>query len=459
MDKLRLETLAVRVVEWHNRHPLARRIGVQHVQSIGYVALPYRAGDAGAPSPKGEASAPSPAGDASAPQPAPAGDVPAGASLRERAMARVRQPAAARPAQAASGRPPEAAFDEAFLESISPPLVARWAAQHARELSVEPNDGPVRRVAATGAGSMRAFYAMTALIEIAGQRSRVLVGPGEQPAVLGRRLWSRPRMAAVAGALVVAAGLAWIWQNVPLQGLAPAASPAASSASSAVAASAPVPVAQPAGALAAAPQPAASTRPAVALRADAVPMAASAAVPAATAKPASAPIVVAATPKPALAPPPAASAPASAPAAIAPPLDVEPQLGRITLPPLNLPHGDAARNAARAKLAASAAAQGQASAAAQKSEPRGAMAAAAAPGAPAFAVSTRILRTRAESEQVMVAMQALLATTGARGVRVEIVPAGADWRVVGWPFARRDEADRARALLASRGMRVEVVDF
>lgn len=88
-----------------------------------------------------------------------------------------------------------------------------------------------------------------------------------------------------------------------------------------------------------------------------------------------------------------------------------------------------------------------------------AMAAAATPGAPTFAVTTRSLRTRAESEQVMVAMQALLATAGARGMRVEIVPSGADWRVVGWPFVRRDDAERARALLASRGMRVQVMDF
>ena len=119
-------------------------------------------------------------------------------------------------------------------------------------------------------------------------------------------------------------------------------------------------------------------------------------------------------------------------------MDVEPHLGRITLPPLNLPNGNAARPPRDAASAAARAAPQRAS---------------------SFAVSTRIVRTRAESEQLRVAMQALLTTSGARDVRVEIVPAGADWRVVGWPFAKRDEADRARALLASRGMRVEVVDF
>ena len=131
-----------------------------------------------------------------------------------------------------------------------------------------------------------------------------------------------------------------------------------------------------------------------------------------------------------------ASASGVAPAA--PPVDVEPQLGRITLQPLNLPNGHAARPS---RDAASAAAKPL------------------SPVAPSFAVSTRIVRTRAESEQLRVAMQALLTASGARDVRVEIVPAGADWRVVGWPFMRRDDADRARALLASRGMRVEVMDF
>lgn len=248
MDKLRLETLAVRVVEWHNRHPLARRIGVQHVQSIGYVALPFRAGDAA---------------------PATAGELPAGASLRERAMARAGQPSAAQPPAAAPDRPPEAAFDEAFLGPISPSQVARWAVQHAREIAVDPADGPVRRVAATGADSTRSFYALTALVEIAGRRSRVLVGAGERPSVLGRRLWSLPRLAAVAGALAAAAGLAWIWLHVPPQGVSPAASPAASAASAA----------------------------------------------SAVAKPASAPVAVVATPQPAPAPPLAASMPATMPPA------------------------------------------------------------------------------------------------------------------------------------------------
>jgi hypothetical protein len=83
-----------------------------------------------------------------------------------------------------------------------------------------------------------------------------------------------------------------------------------------------------------------------------------------------------------------------------------------------------------------------------------------------FALTTRPLRTRAEAEQVMAAMGALLRTaaalnklnTGAK-TQTDILPEGEDWRVVGMPFASRDDAEQARKLLVARGMRVDVVDF
>ena len=93
---------------------------------------------------------------------------------------------------------------------------------------------------------------------------------------------------------------------------------------------------------------------------------------------------------------------------------------------------------------------------------------AAPAGTAAFALSTRALRTRAEADQVRDAMLSLLYGTGAAGavrsdgaskMKVDVLPQGDDWRVVGWPFARRAEAEAARVLLVSRGMRVQVVDF
>jgi hypothetical protein len=56
-------------------------------------------------------------------------------------------------------------------------------------------------------------------------------------------------------------------------------------------------------------------------------------------------------------------------------------------------------------------------------------------------------------------MGALLSGPAHGNVTVEILPQGEDWRVVGWPYPRHDDAEKARALLASRGMRAAVVVF
>ena len=134
-------------------------------------------------------------------------------------------------------------------------------------------------------------------------------------------------------------------------------------------------------------------------------------------------------------------------------MDVEPTLGRVTLPPIG-PRADERRKAA--EQAAEQAAQAQA--ALPPTTP------AAVPAAgPAFAVATRPLRTRTESEQVAAAMRALLVTAGMpqmqMQMQVDVIPAGDDWRVVGWPYANRAQAEKSRALLARRGLKVEVIDF
>ena len=77
--------------------------------------------------------------------------------------------------------------------------------------------------------------------------------------------------------------------------------------------------------------------------------------------------------------------------------------------------------------------------------------------------------TRAEAEQVRDAMQGLLrigshsthgSNTSASGeIQVEVLPQGDDFRVVGWPFGARGQAEKARTVLVSRGMRVEVLAF
>lgn len=85
---------------------------------------------------------------------------------------------------------------------------------------------------------------------------------------------------------------------------------------------------------------------------------------------------------------------------------------------------------------------------------------AASPHAPVWAVSTRSLRTRFESEQMLVAMRDVAGRGDSPGaLRFEVLPAGDDWRAVTWPYAERRDAERVRAGLQERGLRVEVVPF
>ena len=542
MDDLRLHAVAARVVAWHNRHPLARRITTAQVDSVGYVALPYTAPGlpppapavasvaAAAPTPEPAPAPPAPApveidppieiadsgsfvidvdpqtetppgSDSSAmtievelttpeqaesaPMQAPvpeaepptspersapetvsaatdvtdatdATDVdpavaesplPAAARSSLRARVAEREPdhaasprdsaaATSGPRVAAQGTPRTLVYSEDILAPMPPPQVMAWLQAHGLDLTSDPVDGPVRRVAVDpallpdGAG-LATLWVATATVETGGQRTCLLVGAvrgGGDPPVLGRRLWSRPRVggAMLLPVVLVGALCAWLLRAAPPAAAAPppvAANALASSASAASAASAPE-----------------------------SPVAAATAASAAAA---------------ASAPEPGASA------ALA---DAEAQLGRAR--PARLPGllDDAAKAQAREAVAALRA-QRQASApvaatgtetptaapaAAVLPAPNRAPAVAAAPAAaPAtlFGLSTRLLRTRAEAEQLQAAFQALLAGTTGSQLRVEMLPVGEDWRVVGWPYTRREDAERARTLLQSRGLRVELVDF
>ena len=494
MDELRpdaLETVAARVVAWHNRHPLAHRITAEQVQSVGFVALPYL------PPPEAASTGKSPQAAATAP------DAPAGGSLRERAQARAQQAGsggadkadkvgkagkAAKPSKAQSKLQP--AFTEDFIAPLSPRRVARWAARHGIAAAQAPRGAPLRQVDPDAAFSGKArelqtLYVLTAAVESRGKRVRMLLSPGAEEAVLGNHLWSPPRLA---GGAVAALGslaalglaLALLWQPAPPAPATAKAGPASQSGTvqvEPVAGSAALPSIKPPSLRAAALADAGLTDPSR--------------PPASAASAASR----------------AASHQAPSHAAAEPPADVEPTLGRISLPSLGMPHLDEALAAARERRLAQHAPAAPAPSAA--SAPVGeaglapplvkaaspapapakpaavAVAASAAtattpptPAAPAtppapgkppadalpppghvFALSSRRLRTRAESEQTMAAMKSLLATSGLAAVQVEVVPAEDDWRVVGWPFAQRAQAEKARTLLASRGIRLEVVDF
>lgn len=498
MEDLRpdaLETVAARVVAWHNRHPLARRITAEQVQSVGYVALPFL------PAPQ-EASA-----DKAPQAAAGASEGPAGGSLRERAQARAQQGGggdadkgdkagkAGKSEKGDKSRPSQsrlkAAFTEDFIAPLSPRRVARWAARHGVAAAQAPRGAALRQIEPDAAFSDKArelqtLYVLTAAVESRGKRVRMLLSPGADEAVLGNHLWSPPRLAggavaALGGLAALGLALALLWQPVPPAPATAKAGPAGQSGTVQV---------EPAAGSAALP----SIKP-PSLRAAAL---ADAGLTDPSSTPASAAAVASR----------AASHPAPAHAAAEPPADVEPTLGRISLPSLGLPRLDETLAAARERRLAQPVPAASAPGGAAGPAPTLAKGASAAPvpepapGKPAavalapvaasaatpatpttptapttppapgkppadalpppghvFALSSRRLRTRAESDQTMAAMKSLLASSGMAAVQVEVVPAEDDWRVVGWPFTQLAQAEKARTLLASRGIRLQVVDF
>ncbi len=83
-----------------------------------------------------------------------------------------------------------------------------------------------------------------------------------------------------------------------------------------------------------------------------------------------------------------------------------------------------------------------------------------ADGSPVFALVTDITRTRIASEL----RQQLMASSATVGdlpgtPRAELMQVGAGWRAVVWPFATESEADKARRMLAERGIRTELLKF
>jgi hypothetical protein len=390
MSDLAPADIAARVVAWHNRHPLARRLRLADVHSMGHVALPFV----------------DPA--------APGTPVAAAGSLRERAMARARAgaPAAAAPA---AGGPLQPAFQEDFVPPLAPAEVAAFAARHGIERGTEPVAAPVRHVPArAGAGGVVWRWVLTAELRSGAARTRVLLGAAPGAPVLGRRLWSLPRVGALAalGGATAALALALGLDRGLDRGLEPApqaAVPAAATAAATSAASAALASAPAAAAVAAAPSAPSALDPAPAASASA-----------------------------------AADAAAAEPAASRPP-DVEPRLGSIELPPIGgIVEARRREAAARAAAAASDA---------------GAAPPAAAASAPVYALTTRLLRTRTESQQIAEALTALLVVPGSPVQQVEVMKVGDDFRVVAWPYPARVEAERAQAALQARGHRLQLIAF
>ncbi len=445
--------------------------------------------------------APAPVADPVADPVAAAAPAPPAPSLRARLTARPAQaaPSVPVPAPAVGAYPATAATatanpraqalrlacSEQVLDGLTrTPRLSRWVLQQARLLAVKlPADAPVRQVPRDAALSAVQpgvpeqpvqLLLRTATLEVGSRRLRLLVGPGVDPAVLGRRLWSLPRVAVACLPLLMlplTAGAAW-WlgaQSARQAQVQVQAQVHDVPATAAHAASAVAPLAAHA---------ASATHASAAHHAASAADGASAAFAADAASAASAAYAASAAFAAYAASAVQVANDATAPAPMQPPLDTEPRQGRIELPPLGPLFADPGleptrlrRQAVRAARAAAAvAAASQPETLVTKPLPQAAAVPTASPAATptagakaaptaAYALTTRPLRTAAESEQVQVAMRTLLTLSADAAARVQRVPVGDDWRVMGGPFASRAEAEKARALLLARGVKTEVVDI
>ena len=89
-----------------------------------------------------------------------------------------------------------------------------------------------------------------------------------------------------------------------------------------------------------------------------------------------------------------------------------------------------------------------------------AMATVPADGVAVYALATDITHTRIASElrqQLMGSSATVGDLPGAP--RTELMQVSAGWRAVVWPFATESAADKARRMLAERGIRTELLKF
>jgi len=379
-------------------------------------------------------------------------------------------------------------FSRNSIWPISPGRVALWANRHGQLQALAPADWP-RRTVETDAGLLAAarrkglnhaatLHLLTAAIGVDDRRIRVLIDA--EGAILGPRAYSRPRLA-IAGALVATALLGAVWDQLPptlkspstAPALAEAAASAAVSAASATAPPAPQALALAASAPAAAPAPA---EPAAAEdhhspQSAPAPMAATDAL-------ADAPGPWQATgaghdaPPPqrddaAAKPPPEARDPhagaaqptqaAAAIAALGPAANGDPPaatpLGRIR-PPLSAEDRLAARQQSAALRAAPLPRHAPAKPdAPPRSEP-------AALASTIYAVVTRPDRQREVAANSLAAMRSAAAKlpppVPSNG---ELMQNQGSWRAAWWPFVSLADAERARVMLARKGVKTEVVEF
>ncbi len=404
-----------RIVAWHNRNALTRRITPAQVSGIGVVALPF-------------AAAPPAAGDES---PSAAAGPLVGGHIGT-ALVEIKRRLHGLCGQFRIGRKPaaDALFDEDFIAPLQPRLVAKFARRHGELQRPGSADWPQRDIppAAAEASTARCTrYLRTAAIEVGSTRLRILVGHGAKPAIVGPRLWSRRRLSGLLALLcttVVAGTLALAWSALsPIDRGEPLAL-AANATGAPLAARAAAPPVQPASVPLDAPGAVAvqvaATAAAAASAVENSNLAAPAMVEGRTELPAIGQSVALdesvthSTPQPSVEP----EAPSR-------PRHAKPATMRSSAPP--------AASTAPAATATSTPSE-------------------------VFALAAEPTRSRVGS---MLRMSLLDLPTEPQpaGAHAELMRTGAQWRVVIWPFADRQSAQRAQGSLASRGVKVKLIAF
>ncbi len=475
------DAVAWLLVNWHNKHPLARRIGVQDVHTVGAVALPFLA----QPLPK------EPSLDASAAPAAPADEAPPAAPPKRR------WPWQRKKATAAG---PRRAWSDVFIPGLKPDAIAAMALDHG--FTSAPDELPLRRVeisnselesgGATQSGAWpMELVLLSAAIDAGPARTRVLVGRRDQ--VLGKRALDPMRLGAVAAvALLLLALLTWwLWPHGSKTTEEAAAASAASAASATSSpASGPSSAASGAAALAASAAASAAASEVDAGESAAVPgesasAAASAAVtPLAGASSASGAASDAAT----TSAPASAASGATAASGAALPLPKprsngdrpslqsgvermkeeqakkQPQTGTTAAPagkegatpaPTTPP---AATSKSRSAKAPDEAEQRLAVDDAGLSQ----LINRSAPGAKLVALVGLPQKTKPEAEAQLARMQEMVGQTlrgGSQTITGAVFQTKEGWRAAVWPFGSREEAQLINATLLARGVRARAVDF
>jgi hypothetical protein len=357
---------------------------------------------------------------------APDLDMPAPPASRwRRLLAALRRACTGRQA----GLPPlRAAFSREFIWPLRTAEVARWAQRHGQPQSLAPADWPRRNIDADRARLVHLrqkglahdlpLHVLTAAIGVGDRRIRVLVGA--DGSILGPRAFHPNR---VGGAcMLLAIGLVGLgWSLRPLHGLPDDGAAEAMSAASAPALAA----------ASAALAPAAASAADTAASATALAHAASAADSAASEAHAAGPAV------------PAASAAADAAVAAGPAGGAASQPQASIRPALS----DEERYAAKVEAAR------------LRGEPVPPPPATLLPG-PVYAVVSPASRQRAAAAGSLAQMKSAASRLdGQAPEHGELVESQGQWRAAWWPFTSLADAERARVLLAGRGIKAEVVEF